>query len=52
MHDMQERLIYLLDNYINERLKRQETSLEEVKGIVGGSGKGIDVLNVIRMFFI
>jgi len=52
MHDMQERLIYLLDNYINEKLKRQETSLEEVKRIISGPGKGIDILNVIRIFFI
>ena len=54
MHDMQERLLYLLDNYINGKLKRQETTIEEIKIIGDSSGKDISnpsfgIVDIIRI---
>ncbi len=58
MHDMQERLLYLLDNYINEKLKRQAPTPEETKGVTEfASGKDVSypafaIAGIVRTIFI
>ncbi len=55
MQDMQERLLYLLDNYITERLKQQPGDSEEVKHTFDAEGKdtadpNFGISTIIRIY--
>ena len=45
MQDMQERMIYLLDNYISEKLKQHSVAKEEIKDILDTAGKDLSDTN-------
>jgi len=45
MHDMQERMLYLLDNYIGEKLKRETQNIEEIKQITDQTSEKNNILD-------